>query len=261
MWTPSERKMAFSIPEKDSRKMGKSCYDHFYMEAATLSHLIQRIASAPITASPYPHFHAEHVFPEEFYPELLSNIPDISYFSRLENYPQRFYLTFTEEKLEQLPFAHFLFWQNFATSIWSKKFVSAILEKFQPQLKERFGENFLKVQLGIDASLIRDQSDYSIGPHTDHPDKIATLIFYLPSSHDQAHLGTSIYLPKDRAFKCKGLEHHAFQDFDKVSTAPFVPNSVFGFLKSDLSFHGVEPIRTQEKERLLFCYTIWDTVS
>ncbi len=230
------------------------------MEKEILSHLIQRIALAPINTSPYHYFHIEQIFPEPFYHELIESIPDTSYFSQLESYPKRFYFKLAKDELERLPFAYFLFWHNFATGIWSEKLAHALLEKFQPQLKKRFKENLSKIKLGVDAMLIRDQSNYSIGPHTDHPNKIITLLFYLPISHDQTHLGTSIYLPKDRTFKCKGYEHYSFKDFDKVTTAPFVPNSVFGFIKSDVSFHGVEPIGKQEKERISFCYTIWEII-
>jgi hypothetical protein len=228
------------------------------MKAEVFAHLTQRITSTSTKTDPYHHFHAEQIFPEEFYCELIENIPDISYFSQLDGYPQRSCFALLKEKLEQLPFTSFLFWHNFITSISGLSFANALLKKFQPQLKKRFGENIPLTKMGVDLSLIRDQAGYSIGPHTDHPSKILTLIFYLPLSQEQNHLGTSIYIPKDGSRKYSGHEHHSFKEFDKVSTIPFVPNSVFGFLRSDCSFHGVEPIQTQEKERISLCYTIWE---
>lgn len=228
------------------------------MEAEVLAHLLQRIAVASIKTDPYFYFHVESVFPEAFYCELIDSIPDPSYFSQFDAYPHRSYFNLLKEKLEQLPFAHFLFWRNFAEGLHSLSFAKALLKKFQPQLKERFGENISIEKMGVDASLVCDQPGYSIGPHTDHPNKILTLLFYLPTSHDQKHLGTSIYIPKDGSVKYSGHEHHSFEKFHKISTVPFVPNSVFGFLRSDCSFHGVEPVHTQKKERISLCYTIWE---
>lgn len=228
------------------------------MEAETFSHLMQRIAAAPINEDPFPHFHIEGIFPETFYAQLLENLPDTSFCTHIDGYPKRFYFHLEPQPLELLPFSQFLFWQNFAAAIRNRQLALALLEKFHPQLKNRWGENFQDLKFGVDASVVRDQSEYFIGPHTDHPHKILTLLFYLPTTYEQKHLGTSLYLPKDRTFTCSGNGHHAFQDFDKVSTAPFVPNSVFGFLKSDTSFHGVEPIGKQEKERISFAYTIWE---
>lgn len=228
------------------------------MKAETFAHLVQRITLTSTKTDPYCHFHTEQIFPEEFYRELIENIPDTSSFSRFDAYPQRSCFTLQKENLEQLSFTYFLFWHNFMTTIGSLNFANVLLKKFQPQLKERFGENTPITKMGVDISLIRDQAGYSIGPHTDHPSKILTLIFYLPISHDQNHLGTSIYIPKDRSVKYSGHEHHSFKEFDKISTIPFIPNSVFGFLRSDCSFHGVEPIQTQEKERISLSYTIWE---
>ena len=228
------------------------------MEEETLAYLIHRIELTPIKTHPYFYFHVEQIFPDAFYRELIENIPDTSYFSQFEAYPQRSSIALTKESLEKLPFSCFLFWYKFATSIETLNFTNAIFKRFQSPLRERFGEDLSKVKIGADISLVCDQPGYSIGPHTDHPSKILTLLFYLPISHDQKHLGTSIYTPKDRSIKYSGHKHHSFKDFDKSFTIPFVPNSVFGFSRSDDSFHGVEPINQQEKERISLCYTLWE---
>lgn len=227
------------------------------MPGHVLDHFLEQISAAPVISFPYHHFHIEQIFQESFYEQLLCHLPDVSYFDQLELYPKRHYLNFGKE-LEHLPFPLFLFWKQLATHLYSDEMISALLEKFQPQLKRRFGNTFSKAKLAVDVALIRDQSNFSIGPHTDHPNKVISLLFYLPSSLDQSHLGTSLYLPKDRSFLCDGLKHHPFKDFDKVHTVPFIPNSLFGFARSDISFHGVEPTGQQEKERILISYTIWE---
>lgn len=228
------------------------------METDSFCHLTQQISLAPIKSHPFFHFHTEQIFPEPFFRELINNIPEISYFSQFDDYKQRHSLSLIDEKLNLLPFPYFLFWHKFVASISSLNFASVLLKKFQIPLKKRFGENLPIEKMGVDIALVRDESGYSIGPHTDHPNKILTLLFYLPTSLDQKHLGTSIYTPKDPSIQYSGYEHHSFEDFNKLSTMPFVPNSVFGFLRSDSSFHGVEPFSCREKERISLCYTLWE---
>ena len=71
---------------------------------------------------------------------------------------------------------------------------------------------------------------------------LAILLFYLPSDESQAHLGTSLYVPKDAQFTCAGDVHHPFDRFERVAGMPFQPNSLFAFVKTTNSFHGVEPV-------------------
>jgi hypothetical protein len=107
---------------------------------------------------------------------------------------------------------------------------------------------------------LRDFEQYSIGPHTDHPARAMTLLFYFPKSSKQAHLGTSIYRPLQPGFRCEGLVHHSFEQFIKIHEVPFLPGSVFGFFKNDHSFHGVEVLHEKSCERnLLNYYLRWDS--
>lgn len=78
-------------------------------------------------------------------------------------------------------------------------------------------------------------------PHTDAVSKIVTAIFYLPRDARMSVFGTSIYRPKERGFTAWKCPHLPHEQFDLVRTVPFVPNSMFVFMKSDRSFHGVEP--------------------
>jgi hypothetical protein len=66
-----------------------------------------------------------------------------------------------------------------------------------------------------------------------------------------------VYVPKDPAFRCDGRTRHPFEQFRKVMTAGFLPNSLFGFLKTDQAFHGVEVIKAQAIERNVLLYNIY----
>ena len=70
-----------------------------------------------------------------------------------------------------------------------------------------------------------------------------------------AHLGTSIYRPRS-PFTCDGGPHYPFDPFERIKTTRFAPNTLFMFVKSDISFHGVEPISDPGVERDLLLYSI-----
>lgn len=193
------------------------------MNPLVLNHLCYRIRNAAIRQWPFPHFYIEEIWPERFYKELLASLPAAEgYHSGSANYNGR---KFAEIELEGLK---------------SDDFLRANVCAFEPWFRKRFPEG--KFTPDQDLRLVLDSQNYSIGPHTDAPWKILSLLFYLPEDYALERLGTSIYLPKDRDFRCPGGPHHKFDLFERVYTAPFRPNSLFGFFKTDFSFHGVEPI-------------------
>ena len=100
---------------------------------------------------------------------------------------------------------------------------------------------------------------FVLGPHTDMAHRIITLVFYLAEDSEHWQAGTSQYVPRDVMFRCSGGPHYGFGDFKKVATAKFLPNTVFGFFKSDYSFHGVEPWNDLNFIRNSIQYEINDT--
>ena len=222
-------------------------------------HVIDRIANAKVSTDPYTYFFAENVFPEAFYLKLVENLPDVSSFKSLSetgsvskgSYPERFIFFLNREIISDLPFTQCLFWSQFSNELLGPDFRNMLLEKFKPELKERFKDKYDKIKFSTRAELLLDKTHYSIGPHTDLPMRALTILFYFPKNADYSHLGTSIYKPHNPLFTCEGYAHYSFEPFQKVYTAPFIPNSVFGFVKSDRSFHGVEPIEQENIERNL----------
>lgn len=186
-----------------------------------------KIANAQLNRWPYAHFYLENVFPDEFYKQILFTLPASNdYTSGDSDYHGR-------------KFAH-----NLRTDLFSfmltKEFMLSVVSAFAPEFRKRFPDGSFNPKM--DLRLVLDSKNYSIGPHTDARWKVVSLLFYLPPDDHLKDLGTSIYVCKDPSFRCPGGPHHTFEPFDKVWTAPFLPNSCFGFFKTDNSFHGVEPI-------------------
>jgi hypothetical protein len=109
-------------------------------------------------------------------------------------------------------------------------------EKFAGPLRQRYGRDSLDVRIRFE--LQRDRAGFAIGPHTDAPHKVFTGLFYLPQDHSQKELGTSIFLPKQRDFANERGQQFPFELFEEHARMPFIPNSMFMFMKTHNSFHG-----------------------
>lgn len=194
-----------------------------------LGHLAYKIANATINPFPFPHFFIRDVFPDEFYDTLTQFLPnEIEYEGVEGKYKGRKFNDTTElAMLEPLR---------------GKDFTNIAAHPFRTHIAKRFGG---QMKGSTDLRLVLDGEGYSIGPHTDTPAKVLSFLFYLPNPESSLHLydhGTSIYLPIDQTFRCEGGPHYAYENFVKIATMPFIPNSLFGFFKTNFSFHGVEPI-------------------
>ncbi len=105
-------------------------------------------------------------------------------------------------------------------------------------------------------SLVWDISGYALLPHADDPRVIFNFLFYLPAPGEESAFGTSIYLPKDRAFLSSGEARHQRHEFEHVSTYPFKQNAMFSFMRTARSFHGVEPVTGEDSVRRLILFSI-----
>lgn len=219
------------------------------------------VANAPLRLFPYPHFFVENIFPADYYAHIQEMLPDSSAMRPIadvrpvKGYDERFVLELKGTQLEALPPERRAFWQSLQKWLVGGRFGQVVLNKFGQFLDQRFGKE--EIGLYDEALLVQDTTDYKLGPHTDSPRKVITLLFYLPKDTSQSHLGTSIYVPRDPNFRCAGGPHYPHAGFEKLKTMPFVPNSLFAFVKTDNSFHGVEPIADAACKRWLLLYDMY----
>lgn len=224
------------------------------LHLATAAYTSYKLANAPISLYPFPHFYLENVFPADFYKKLIENFPDLAMMvpiaqaRSISGYEQRWVMPLEQKFMTQLPAKQCQFWSDVSQWLLSHSFINLLLRKFASQIKARFADQ-PNVKFYYDSNLVLDLTQYSIGPHTDSARKVISLLFYLPTDHSQVHLGTSIYTPKQADFTCNGEQHYDFANFTKLYTMPFLPNSVFGFLRGAQSFHGVEPIKDANCKR------------
>jgi hypothetical protein len=228
-------------------------------------YLHYQIANTPILSHPFPHFYVRAVFPEQWYRELSARLPDQRFYKRLDEtgtvpkgaYPERFICELTDARTaEQERDGKPGPWHEISHVFEGPSFAQLVLTRFNDAITTRFGSH-MELEIETDCRLVRDFSNYAITPHTDAPRKLVSLLFYMPPDESMKELGTSIFVPNDPAFRCDGTRHHDFKDFKKVMTAPYLPNSLLGFVKNDKAFHGVERIDRPRTQRDSVLYNIY----
>jgi hypothetical protein len=231
-------------------------------------HLQYAIANAQVRTWPFPHIFVREIFPPNFY-AWLERVFDTAPMTRFVD-QGRVNAAYPKTR-DVWPLAHGKgdLWDELYDAILGDDagFTSTLLNvTFAKWYRRRFttehgkaGPFFERPTLTHEVLVTRDHDTFALGPHSDSSAKVATALFYVPKmnyvygEHSQSNkpLGTSLYVPKDPTFRCPGGFHHARKDFDLVHTAPYVPNSMLAFFKTDNSFHGVEPVESAEPRRLL----------
>ena len=236
----------------------------------TKNHVIEKFESSELIHTPFDHKFVENVFPKDFYKKIISNIPSKSDFVPIvetglvgKGYsPERFVFNLLDTQLiAKLDLERRNFFRSLLDIILSKELFISITSQFFNTLKKRI-DNFSeleKKQLGTSdlkftkrTALIKDFTKYSLGAHTDAIHKLISFLFYLPSDDNLSKVGTSLYESKKDVIHHR---HHSREDtnklFNKIKTCPFIPNSVLVFPRTHNSFHGVEEVNIEQKERNL----------
>lgn len=224
--------------------------------------VLYKVANAPVNLYPFPHIYVRDVFPQDFYTLLREHLPpagvykDLKELNRVDaGYPDtRLVMLVSPENIQALAEPLRSFWDGLARWLLGG-FGTTALAKFRQFLDRRFGDS-RTMQYYDEALIVQDYTMYSLGPHTDSPSKVLSFLFYLPPDDSLAHLGTSIYVPKDPNFTCHGGPRYPFERFERMATMPYLPNSLFAFVKTHNSFHGVEPIKETGIRRDLLLYDI-----
>jgi hypothetical protein len=215
-----------------------------------LEHLRERLRTASVEFDPFPHYYLERVFPEDYYQELLRNLPASKVYEnlyevtdlKLDHFRHREQRDMNEGWTERLAPELQPFWNSFSEWFLGPDLAQAVLESFAGELQPRIGDKTAWPEVSVESQFIRHRAGYFLGPHSDLYTKLVVLLVYLAPDDSAEHLGTSLYRPKDPAFSCPNSKHYPFQDFIRVKTAPYKPNSLLAFVRSDISFHGLEPL-------------------
>lgn len=234
-----------------------------------LSHFADRLRNAEVILDPYPHYCLENIFPDDYYQELLRNLPASDSYEnlfevttlKLDHFRHRDQRDMNAGWTSSLPAEQKKFWDDFDSWFLGADLSQAVLQTFADQMNARFDTRSKWPEVSVESQLIRHRAGYFLGPHSDLWTKLVVLLIYLAPDDSATHLGTSLYRPKDPSFTCPNSTHYPFSDFVNVKTAPYKPNSLLAFLRSDVSFHGLEPLSESDVEssgRDLIQYVLYD---
>jgi hypothetical protein len=231
--------------------------------------LIERLRCARVEANPFPHYYIEGALPEDYYDQLLRHLPGSDLYEnlyevtdlKLDQFRHRYQRDMNEGWTSALPSDLQTFWNSFNEWFLSAELAQAVLESFAEPLRARIGEPESWPEVSVEAQFIRHRAGYFLGPHSDLYTKLAVMLLYLAPDARNERLGTSLYRPKLAGFSCPDSKHYPFEDFTRVKTAPYKPNSLLAFVRSDISFHGLEPLTEQDvatEGRDLIQYVVHD---
>ena len=232
------------------------------MSSTVEAYVLGRIASATIVREPFAHCVIDDIFPQDFYESVIDHWPEESSWrplaesGRVKGYAERLVVLMEPDSLARLESGRRTFWER-EVGDWllGPRLRRALLEKFAPDL-EGSGFAVSPDETVGDALIVSDRTEYAIGPHTDAPHRVVSLLFYLPEDAAFRRFGTSFYAARDPAFRCRGGPHHPFQLFRRTGTVEFLPNRLVVFPKSDRCFHGVERVDLPGIDRRLLIYNV-----
>lgn len=223
---------------------------------------LKKIKKAAIQTEPFPYLFTEKLMPSEminavnkFYPSI--DMMDAMPGSRTGNpyaHQHRRLLALNKETMAEMEKEQKRFWKMFSAYI---QILSPKLLKALPQPPS--GQNFVtakREEIKTRIDLWSDRGGYQITPHTDAPHKLATFLLYCSSDPSLASEGTSIFTPRDPAMSCWKGRQWPMDQFEEVYRAPYGANHLFGFRKTDKSFHGKLPVSESTQDRRTIAITI-----
>ena len=208
-----------------------------------LNHFTECLRTARVELDPFPHYYLEGVFPADYYQQLLLNLPASDVYDnlyevtdlKLDHFRHRDQRDMNDGWTDRLTPDVKPFWESFNQWFMGPELAQAVLQSFSNQRSSW-------PEVSVESQFIRHRAGYFLGPHSDLYTKLVVLLIYLAPDNSAEHLGTSLYRPKDRSFTCPDSKHYKFEEFIRVKTAPYRPNSLLAFMRSDVSFHGLEPL-------------------
>lgn len=236
----------------------------FDLENRLKHSLESSLRPAVVESQPSPHFYGQGVFAPDLYQQIRDHLPDSEYYGGVHGRTgnarakkSRLALPFRPDNLALLPDTLRPFWTQMTAYFRSKDFLSLALAAYLPFIKTVRPDLVGHTAFDVRFELLRDATAYGIGPHSDNPDKIMTLLFYLSAGETSDALGTSFYLPKQEGFRCKTGIHHTSEEFNLYKIYPYAPNAVLSFIRTDTSFHGVEVIEEEGIQRDVLRWMVW----
>jgi hypothetical protein len=229
-----------------------------------INHIVDAIDHAPEEKIPFFHLRLQDVFPSDLYAQLLQLMPEPSDYRMMSGRTKRSTRIYegvsTRTKMDLLPeYIYHLpsekrhYWDLVSKAICSDEVQAAFIARFSTYLTVRHGAVLSKEKkrpFYLVPTLVRDISGYKVKIHTDTHWKAITIQIYLPPDNSISEVGT--------VFHARNPE----QTFERITRMPFVPNSGYAFAVDKNTYHSVDEVGPDVRQRdsIMLTYFVDDTL-
>jgi hypothetical protein len=226
--------------------------------------IVGAINHASQEAVPFFHLKLKDVFPPDLYAQLLQAMPspcDYRMMSGRTKRSTRIYkdmstrtkMDLLPEYIYHLPLEKRKYWALVSQTICSDKVQNAFIERFSNYLEVRHGACLKKRKskpFYLVPTLVRDIPGYKVKIHTDTHWKAITIQIYLPPDNSISEVGTIFHA------------RNPDQTFERITQMPFVPNSGYAFAVAKNTYHSVDEVGPDVRQRdsIMLTYFVDDTL-
>ena len=238
-------------------RLEKTAVQQSWSEDSLTEFVAASVGHAREDTNPFYHLQFAHVFPPDFYAEMLRTMPDETDYrpmsgkskigsSRPDGKPTRTKIDLFPEYIRHLPPEKLRVWDLVGRALRSEKVKNAIVRKLGPGLQRRFGENFAGVGMYPVPILTRDIPGYRVFKHTDSLWKGITVQLYLPPDNSHTNIGTIFHELRPDGTK------------PKVTQMAFAPNSGYAFAVWNDTWHSADPVGPEvtTRDSILLTYFV-----
>jgi hypothetical protein len=212
----------------------------------------EKILKCDITQTPFPHIIIKNILGHSNYREMLNSWPDGSLFTtfggrhdRVHGDPGRFGFYFMGEHankhLTNLDVNKRNFWENFGDTV-IRPATLMLYEKYLPNIRARFKEKILKLELETTAVMLNSYNRLELGIHSDLPNVLFKGLIYV-NNGVTVNAGTKLYEVLDDSLFDIGTSFLDKKDCKLLFSVPFESDNFLSFFKTGNSFHGVDKIK------------------
>lgn len=227
-----------------------------------VSYSKDKVRKADVRREPFPYLVVEKLLPSSVLATLNQSYPTLEQMDAMPEkrtgnpYAHQYRRLFplNEQSIPGLEKQQRRFWKLFSDYM---QLLAPKLLKALPEPPD--GQKFRSVEpseLRTRIDLWSDRGGYQITPHTDAPHKLATFLLYCTDDSALSGEGTSIYRPKEEGFRSWSGRQFPYEQFEEVYRTPYAANRLFGFRKTDQSFHGKAPVAESTTDRRVIAVTV-----
>jgi hypothetical protein len=229
---------------------------------ATIGHVIERIAAAPIVAEPFPHLVVPDFLPVPVFHAMLEAWPPGDMFAHVNSMRRR--EVWIKQRLGELPPSHAALWRLMSRTLKEantcifRRFHAHLGAKFEPYIGPDWSERIkgLRVSMG-GLQLASYLGRIGLPPHVDHARIITNAFLYcneLPAAEpEQATvLYRSMGLALPGNMNMVGADLMPYMRVAEI--VPYQPNLCLAFLNTPRSFHGVDERDIGQRDRRLVIF-------